>query len=80
LKRAEPTAPADDAETPMGRSKSNVSLDELTAMVQAEKRQVVRMWHPDKIDPLIQAKNGSGIEVNTGTARYQLTTGEIIEV
>lgn len=57
-----------------------MTFDKLVDIVRAEKRQVVRMWHPDKFDPLIQAKNGSSIEVNTGTARYQLTTGEIIEI
>lgn len=56
------------------------SLEELTATVLAESRQVVRMWHPDKKDALILAKNGSGIEVITGAPAYQLTTGETIEV
>jgi hypothetical protein len=57
-----------------------VSLEALIEIVRNESRQVVRMWHPDRQDPVVHARNGSGIEVNTGKPRYQLTTGEIIEV
>lgn len=57
-----------------------MTFGELVDTVRAESRQVARLWHPDATDPLIQAKNGSSIEVCTGKAAYQLTTGDIIEI
>ena len=53
---------------------------ELMAEVHAEKRAVVRCWHPEAKHDLAQLKNGANIEVKVGKAAYQLTTGEIVSL
>jgi hypothetical protein len=50
------------------------------AEVHAEKRAVVRCWHPEAKHDLAQLKNGANIEVKVGKAAYQLTTGEIVSL
>lgn len=53
---------------------------ELMTEVHAEKRTVVRCWHPEAKHDLAQLKNGANIEVKVGKAAYQLTTGEIVSL
>lgn len=44
----------------------------------AERRQVVRCWHPMPPGDLVEAKNGSMIETNVGEPAYQTTDGTVV--
>lgn len=44
----------------------------------AEKRQVVRCWHPAPVGELFHLAKGIHAEVRKGNAAYQISNGDII--
>lgn len=46
--------------------------------MRAPKKQVTRCWHPEPKAPLIEAVNGSMIEVLAGAPALQHTDGTIV--
>ena len=42
--------------------------------------QVARCWHPEPAAPLIQARNGSNIEVLAGEPAYQFSNGRKVDL
>lgn len=48
--------------------------------IRAEKNQVVRVWHPEPIAPLIEVGNGANAEVLVGAPAYQVSNGDITKL
>lgn len=66
------------AQADTGRSSKKCSWLGLIDAILDDPEQVSRCWHPEPKAPLVQAKNGSCIEVLVGDPAYQKTTGEIV--
>jgi hypothetical protein len=52
----------------------------LMEVIKAEKRMVVRCWHPEPQSQVGEWKDGINFEVKQGAPAYQLTTGEIVSL
>lgn len=44
----------------------------------AEKRHVVRVWHPEAEGDLLDLGSGINADIQVGDPAYQLTSGEIV--
>jgi hypothetical protein len=49
-------------------------------VVTSAQEQVARCWHPEPAAPLIQARNGSNIEVLAGDPAYQFSSGRKVVI
>lgn len=61
----------------LGAESKGASWADLTEALRMERRQVVRCWHPEEQDALFLLPNGVNVEVNKGSAAYQLSDGSI---